>query len=133
MGPGEGLTHLFYDGACGFCSGAVRFAARRVTSPRIHFAPLGGETFERLVPPDRRAGLPDSLLVLTSEGGLLTRSGALIHLLHRMGPAWRLVGLLLTWVPVRLRDWVYDQVARRRPKGGACPRTSISGDSRFKP
>jgi predicted DCC family thiol-disulfide oxidoreductase YuxK len=133
MGPGQGLTHLFYDGRCGLCRGAVLFAAERDGSCLIHFAPLGGETFERLVPPSLRVGLPDSLMVLTSEGGLLTRSGAVIHLLHRMGPIWRLVGLLLTCIPVCLRDWVYDQVARRRPAGRPCSREFASGDPRFKP
>jgi predicted DCC family thiol-disulfide oxidoreductase YuxK len=133
MGPGQGLTHLFYDGSCGICRGAVRFVAKRNASCLIHFAPLGGETFERLISSDRRAGLPDSLVVLTPEGELLTRSGAVIHLLHRMGPNWRLMGLLLTWTPVHLRDWIYDQVARRRPAGRPCPREFISGDPRFKP
>ena len=133
MGPGQGLTHLFYDGSCGICLGAVRFATKRDASGLIHFAPLGGETFERLVSSDRRAGLPDSLVVLTPEGGLLTRSGAVIHLLQRMGPIWRLVGALLTWIPVGPRDWVYDLLARRRPTGRSCPRKFASDDPRFKP
>ena len=133
MGPGQGLTHLFYDGRCGICRGAVRFAAKWDASHLIRFAPLGGETFERLISSDRRVGLPDSLVVLTPEGGLLTRSEAVIHLLHRMGPPWRLVGFLLTWTPIHLRDWVYDQVARRRPAGRPCPRGFESSDPRFKP
>ena len=133
MGPGQGLTHLFYDGGCGACRGAVLFVAKRDGPHPIHFAPLGGETFERLVSSDRRAGLPDSLVVLTPEGGLLTRSGAVIHLLQRMGPIWRLVGVLLTWIPVGPRDWVYDLLARRRPTGRSCPRKFASDDPRFKP
>jgi predicted DCC family thiol-disulfide oxidoreductase YuxK len=133
MGPGQGLTHLFYDGGCGVCRGAVRFAAKRDVSHLLRFAPLGGATFEQLVPPGLRTGLPDSLVVLTPEGGLLTRSEAVIHLLHRMGPPWRLVGFLLTWTPIHLRDWVYDQVARRRPAGRPCPRGFESSDPRFKP
>jgi predicted DCC family thiol-disulfide oxidoreductase YuxK len=133
MGPGQGLTHLFYDGGCGICRGAVRFTAKRDAPHLIHFAPLGGETFGRLVSSDRRAGLPDSLVALTPEGGLLTRSGAVIHLLQRMGPFWRLVGVLLTWTPIHLRDWIYDQVARRRPAGRPCPREFPPSDLWFKP
>ena len=133
MGPGQGLTYLFYDGDCGICRGAAGFTAKRDASHLIHFAPLGGVTFKRLVPLDLRTGLPDSLVVLTPGGGLLTRSGAVIHLLHRMGPIWRLAGLLLTWIPIRLRDWIYDQVARRRPTGRPCPRGFAAGDPRFEP
>jgi predicted DCC family thiol-disulfide oxidoreductase YuxK len=133
MGPGQGLTYLFYDGDCGICRGAAGFTAKRDASHLIHFAPLGGVTFKRLVPLDLRTGLPDSLVVLTPGGGLLTRSGAVIHLLHRMGPIWRLVGVLLAWIPARPRDWVYDLVARQRPSGGPCPSNFASGDPRFKP
>ncbi len=133
MGPSQGLTRLFYDGNCGLCRGAVRFVARHERSGEIHFAPLGGETFECLVPPDLRAALPDSLVVLTPKGGLLCRTGAAIHLLHRMGPTWRLVGIMLAWIPVRPRDWVYDLVAHGRPTRQACPRDDVPNDDRFEP
>jgi predicted DCC family thiol-disulfide oxidoreductase YuxK len=131
MGPGQGLTRLFYDGTCGLCRSAVHFVVRRERSGLIHFAPLGGETFTLLIPPDRRAVLPDSLVVLTPEGGLLCRTAAVAHLLRQMGPAWRRVGVLLAWLPVRPCDWVYDWVARRRPARRACPRDDAAGDERF--
>ena len=133
VGPGQGVTHLFYDGACGLCCGMVRFVSKRVTSRPIQFAPLGGATFGRLIPPARRTGLPDSLVVLTAEGALLVRSGAVIHLLRQMGPIGRLAGGLLAWFPARPRDWAYDLVARMRPVGRACPRAVAPGDSRFRP
>lgn len=133
MGADQGLTRLFYDGGCGFCRGAVRFVARRDPSGRIHFAPLGGATFARLVPPEKRDGLPDSLLVLTPEGVLSTRSGAVIQLLRRMGPGWRWVGALLTAVPEPIRDAAYQWVARHRTTRAACPRDESTGDDRFEP
>ena len=52
-------------------------------------------TFERLVLPDLRVGLPDSLVV-APKGGLLTRSGAVIHLSSDgscVAPGGRPVGL----------------------------------------
>jgi predicted DCC family thiol-disulfide oxidoreductase YuxK len=131
VGPGQGLTHLFYDGGCGVCRGAVRFTAKRDRSRLIRFAPLGGETFERLVQSHLRAGLPDSIVILTPEGELLCRSGAVLHLLYRMGPMWHLVGILLSWIPVRLRDWSYDLLARWRPNGRACAAEAFLGDDRF--
>ena len=127
------MTRLFYDAGCGLCRGAVRQVARRDRCGGIRFAPLGGATFERLIPPASKAGLPDSLLVLTPQGDLLSRSQALIHLLRRMGPAWRLAGHLLTWVPPSLRDAAYDLVARRRIRRGACGRPDAVQDERFEP
>lgn len=111
----------------------MRFTARRDRSGGIRFAPLGGLTFERLIPAASKAGLPDSLLVLTPQGDLLCRSQAVIHLLRRMGPVWRMIGHLLAWIPHGLGDSIYDLVARRRPRARACRRLDAGQDGRFEP
>ena len=133
MGPGQGLTRLFYDGNCGLCRSAVRFVARHERSGGIRFAPLGGATFQRSVPAHLRAGLPDSLVVITADGSLLVLSEAVIHLLGRMGPGWRLVGALAIWVPKGLRDGAYRLMARMRPAGRTCETASSPLDERFEP
>jgi len=133
VGLDQGLTRLFYDGDCGLCGGAVRFVARQDRSSAIRFAPLGGETFARLVPPPQREGLPDSLVVLTPGGHLLTQSEAVIHLLRRMGPGWGLVGAVLTWMPKAPRDWVYGLIARGRKRLRPCARHTYARDTRFEP
>lgn len=131
VGPDQGLTHLFYDGGCGLCQRSVRFVAGREPSGQVHFAPLGGEAFQRLIPEATRNALPDSLLVRRSDGTLLARSGALIHLLGRMTPGWRLAGRVLAWLPEGLRDGAYDWVARRRRRGAACAWRQPASDPRF--
>ena len=131
------LSMVFYDGACGLCHRTVRFAiARDPDGSRFRFAALGGEAFRRRVPEPARAGLPDSIVVLTPHGRLLTRSGAVIHLLERIGGPWHLPGKLLGLVPRLLRDTGYDTVARvrhrlfRRP-AEACPVTPPTLRARF--
>ena len=91
---------VFYDGACGLCHRTVRFAIARDRDGRhFRFAALGGEAFRRLVPEALRAGLPDSIVVLTPGGALLARSAAVIHILERIGGPWRLTGRVLALVP----------------------------------
>lgn len=133
VGADQGLTRLFYDGGCGLCQGAVRFAARHDSSGVIRFAPLGGETFRRLVPDGVSAHLPDSLVVLTPSGQLLLASDAVIHLLGRMGPGWGWLGAVLARVPAGWRDAAYHGVARRRRRGEACPWAPPAGLDRFDP
>jgi predicted DCC family thiol-disulfide oxidoreductase YuxK len=133
MGADQGLTRLFFDGGCGLCRGAVRFVARHDKAGGIRFAPLGGETFERLIPARMRVELPDSMLVLTPEGGLLVQSEAVILLLGRMGPGWRRVGALLAWIPKPLRDAAYRLVARLRPAPRTCELGISRHDERFEP
>ena len=106
---------LYYDGGCALCHGAVRFAVSRDRGrPPVRFAPIGGESFERMVAARGRSALPDSLLVETAGGELLVRSEAVLHLLRRMSLPWRLAARLCRIVPRAIRDVVYDVVARHR-------------------
>jgi len=106
---------VFYDGACGLCHRTVRFAiARDRDGSRFRFATLRGETFRRLVPEPARAGLPDSIVVLTPDGQLLARSSAVVHILERIGRSWRLLGGLVGLIPRTIRDLSYDGIARIR-------------------
>lgn len=108
---------LLYDGHCGLCHGAVRFVlARDPSGEAFRFAPLGGNAFEAAVPEAQRAGLPDSMAVLTHGGDLLVQSDATIHVLRRLGGVWKILGAAIALVPRSLRDAVYDFVARRRKR-----------------
>ena len=86
--------------------------------------------------PSARAGLPDSIVVLTPDGSLLTRSGAIIHILKRLDRPWGWVGNVLRRVPRGIRDGAYDGIARvryrlfRKPTD-ACPVTPPELRARF--
>jgi predicted DCC family thiol-disulfide oxidoreductase YuxK len=106
---------VFYDGHCGLCHGAVKFVVKHDRSGNaFRFAPLQGATFEARVAPELRAGLPDSIIVLTADGVLLARSNAFLHILRRLGGGWAAVGGVLGVIPRPVRDAVYDFIARIR-------------------
>ena len=130
---------LFYDGHCGLCHRAVKFVLRRDCSGNaFRFAPLHGPTFQARVPAERRAGLPDSIMVLTAEGALLARSDALLHILRRLGGGWRISAGLLAAIPRPVRDAVYDFIARIRypifgRRDDVCPVAPPELRARFDP
>ena len=106
---------LFYDGHCALCHRAVKFVLKHDRSGRaFRFAPLQGETFQARVPPEQRATLPDSVVVLTADGGLLIQSNAFLHILRRLGGGWKFRAGVIGVVPRPLRDAVYNIVARIR-------------------
>lgn len=108
---------VFYDGHCGLCHAAVRWAASADREGRaFRYAPLGGETFRAKVPEQLRGTLPDSIVVLTGEGRLLIRSDAIVHMMKRLGGGWRAGGFVVALAPRFLRDLVYDGVARIRSR-----------------
>jgi predicted DCC family thiol-disulfide oxidoreductase YuxK len=107
--------YIFYDGHCGLCHRAVKFVLKHDrTESAFRFAPLQGETIKSLLSPEQRATLPDSFVVLTRDRTLLTRSNASLHVMLRLGGAWRSLANILNLVPRSFRDLVYDFVARVR-------------------
>jgi predicted DCC family thiol-disulfide oxidoreductase YuxK len=118
---------LFYDGTCGLCHWAVRFVIARDPSGRaFRFAPLDSDTFRAAAPESARASLPDSLVVQTQGGALLSKSAGVLHILERLGGFWRLVAAIGRTVPPALRDAAYDFIARIRHRlfarpAEACP------------
>jgi len=112
---------LFYDGGCGLCHRAVRFllAEDRAPGGAFRFAPLGGETFQATV--SRPADLPDSLVLVTDDGRILTRSRAVLHLGRRLGGLWRVMAGLVGLLPIALLDRAYDAVAHVRHRLFARP------------
>lgn len=112
---GKQTEMLFYDGHCGLCHHAVKFVLRHDPDGRaFRFAPLQGNTFQALVPRDRRAALPDSVVILTRDGALLVRSDAFLHIFRELGGAWKFLAAALALIPRPLRDAVYDFIARIR-------------------
>ena len=121
--PGERRPDwLFYDGHCGLCHGAVRFVLARDRRPYpFRFAPLHGETFLHIVPEATRRALPDSLVVVTRDGAILTRSAGMLYVAQQLGGVWRALAALGLVVPRPIRDMVYDAIARTRQHLFAAP------------
>jgi predicted DCC family thiol-disulfide oxidoreductase YuxK len=106
---------LFYDGHCALCHRSVKFVLKHDRSGKLfRFAPLQGPTFEAHVSAEKRAGLPDSVIVLTNEGVLLVRSDAFLHVLRQLGGGWRTLAAVIGVIPRALRDAAYDFIARVR-------------------
>jgi predicted DCC family thiol-disulfide oxidoreductase YuxK len=127
---------VFYDGECGLCHGSVLRLLKHDRRQVFRFAPLQGETFLRAISPEVRSQLPDSLVVLTSNGQVLVRSAAAIHVLRRLGHTW--AARLLWLVPKPLRDTLYDAIARHRTDLSArpsalCPIVPVDLRPRFLP
>ncbi|MGH2901913.1 MAG: thiol-disulfide oxidoreductase DCC family protein [Solirubrobacteraceae bacterium] len=106
---------VFYDGGCALCHHSVRFLlARDRDGSRFRFAPIGGARFRSELTEAERAGLPDAISVRTPDGRLLLRSTAALRLASRLGGLHAALARVFAWVPVGLRDVVYDAIARTR-------------------
>ena len=108
-------TLVFYDGHCGLCHGAVKFALQHdPDGSRFRFAPLQGATLRSELSPQVIAGLTDSIVVLGVNGSLLQQSDAVLFMLKEIGGGWRELGSFLSVVPRFLRNFLYRGVAKTR-------------------
>jgi predicted DCC family thiol-disulfide oxidoreductase YuxK len=123
VATGPRAERLFYDGDCGLCHRAVQFVLANDRQAVFRFAPLDSELFRAAVPEATRAGLPDSMVVVTGTGAVLTRSAAVLHIMRLLGGWWRPLAAAASIVPEAIRDWAYDRVAAVRRRLFAKPTT----------
>ncbi|WP_266075822.1 thiol-disulfide oxidoreductase DCC family protein [Haladaptatus caseinilyticus] len=104
---------LLFDGVCNLCNAIVRFTVRFDESGTFRFAPLQSEIGQELL---SRFDLPtddfDSF-VLVEGDDYATRSTAALRVCRRLDGPWPLL-YPFVYLPERLRDPVYDFVARHR-------------------
>ena len=135
--PVAQAERIFYDGPCGLCQRFVRFVVQQDRAgDKFRFAPLHGPTFESVVPVERRAALPDSMVVLARDDRLLIRSEGVIHVLRCLGGFWKFIAVAISIIPRPLRDAMYDFVTRIRHRlfgrvDNVCPVTPPELRARF--
>ena len=111
---------LHYDGECGVCHAAVRFALGEVptTAGTLSFRPMQCDFAD--VKHIASWRLEDG------SRGCFEKTDAVVRLLQASGGVWRVAATALRAVPRPMRDAVYDVMARVRRKiaarpAGLCP------------
>lgn len=122
---------LLFDGVCNLCSWAVRFVIARDPEGRIQFASLQSQTAEQLLTAhglqawqsltqsgfshhsDGAMTGPLMSVILLEAGQVSTKSTAVLRVCKHLRGLWPLL-YLLTAVPKRWRDGVYDYIAKHR-------------------
>lgn len=102
-------TIVFYDGDCGLCQRSIAFLYQADKKHKLLFAPLNGSTYQSLYQEPARM---DTVRVY-SHGKTYEKSRAFIELGSLLGGFYRAL-FLLKIIPAFIRDFVYDEVAKRR-------------------
>ena len=130
---------LLYDGTCGFCAASVAFVLRHERQHTLRFATLQGTVGSEILRRHPQLEGVDSMVwVDPTPGGhqetVFVRSAAALRAARYLGGAWSLLtaGNLL---PARLRDRIYDWIARHRHSlsahGTGCFVPTLEQASRF--
>ncbi|WP_062466803.1 thiol-disulfide oxidoreductase DCC family protein [Demequina maris] len=107
---------VIFDGDCGLCNGFVAWLLRHDRAGRFLIAGSAGEVGRAaLEASGLGTGIAASSIVVWDGGAGRVRTDALVRIARDLPWPWRAAGTMRI-VPRALRDAVYDQVARRRPR-----------------
>ncbi len=109
-----GKKVILFDGVCNLCNGAVQWVIRRDREDLFRFAPLQGEIAQKLAR-ERHidTGRIDSIVLIDPGVAYYVKSDAALEIARHL-KGYGFLPLLFSWLPARLRDGVYDLVARNR-------------------
>lgn len=122
---------VLYDGECGFCAFWVRFIIARDSAGYFLFAPLQSEVARTLRRDDTRD--PGDTVLVYIDGQLFSRSEAVVRIAKRLSFPWKWAALV-AYVPRRIRDRVYELVARNRHRwfsSTSCSMPDVEDRQRF--
>jgi len=104
---------LLFDGVCNLCNGLVQFVIKRDSKGKIRFAALQSQA-GRAFPKKHKLPIQElETLVLVKDGKALTKSSGALTLLRELGGVWSWFYIFMI-IPIPIRNWVYDLVARNR-------------------
>ncbi len=109
--PGERV--VLFDGVCKLCNGWVKFIIRHDRARLFKLAAVQSAEGQAIL---RWFGMPaDSFATLLYVEGrdLFVRSEAIARILRQLPAPWPLLALF-RFLPLSLRDWCYDRIARNR-------------------
>ena len=105
---------IVFDGVCVLCSAFARFVAERDGAGRIRFVAAQSSLGQALLAHNELDPVDLESNLLIEAGRASAKLEAVAGILRRLGWRWRLAANLILLPPPRLRDWLYDRVARNR-------------------
>jgi len=105
---------ILFDGVCNFCDASVQFIIKRDPAAHFLFTSLQSEKGLELT---KKYAIPEDVdsLVLIENGKAFTKSSAALRIAKKLDGLWHLFFLLIL-VPRKIRDGVYNYVAKNRYK-----------------
>ena len=129
----ETVKYVLYDGDCGFCNRSVAFILKNEKDPSIHFAPIQSDFTQELFAKNGWEAPNLSTFYFIQGDTKYERSVAAFEVLKHLKSPYRWLRMF-RFLPLRLTNWAYDQVAKRRQRisAGFCVIPTEAQRARFK-
>ncbi|CAL1403489.1 unnamed protein product [Linum trigynum] len=105
---------MLFDGVCNLCNGGVRFVRQNDQNRRIRYEALQSESGRNLLRRSGRAPDDISSVVLVEKDRSYVKSEAVMKIMEYIDLPFPQLAFFLQFVPLFVRDFVYDNVANNR-------------------
>lgn len=107
---------ILFDGVCNLCNASVNYVIKHDKKDVFRFAALQSEIGQHIVGEyNIDTSKIDSIILFSEEQKLSYKSTAALKIAKQLGFPRNLV-LVFIFVPVFIRNWVYDYIAKNRYK-----------------
>ncbi|KAF7145722.1 hypothetical protein RHSIM_Rhsim04G0187300 [Rhododendron simsii] len=103
-----------FDGVCNLCNGGVKFVCDNDRNGNIRFEALQSEAGKKLLRRSGRASDDISSVVLVEKERSYIKSEAVMKIMEYINLPFPQLALFLQFIPLFIRDFVYDNVANNR-------------------
>lgn len=105
---------MLFDGVCNLCNGGVKFVRGNDRKRNIRFEALQSEAGKKLLQRSGRAPDDISSVVLVEKDRSYIKSEAVLKIMEYINLPFPQLALFLQFIPLFIRDFVYDNVADNR-------------------
>ncbi|QCE08885.1 DCC family protein At1g52590, chloroplastic [Vigna unguiculata] len=105
---------MLFDGVCNLCNGGVKFVRDNDRNKTIRYEALQSEAGKMLLRRSGRAPDDISSVVLVENDRSYIKSEAVLKIMEYIDLPFPQIAILLQFVPLFIRDFVYDNVANNR-------------------
>ena len=102
---------IFFDGYCNLCNSTVSFLFKIDKKHTFYFSSLQSKTAAENLP-QQDLGLDTIVLLVGSEKSY--RSTAILRIFYELGGSYTILAMVLSVLPTKLRDWIYNLIAKNR-------------------
>jgi len=106
---------IIYDGICNFCNGAVSFIIKRDPYRKFVFTPIHSNFAQNLIKKYNLQDIGTDTVFLIKDGRCSYKTEAALEIAKELSGYWHLFNIFKI-IPIRLRDSIYDLIAKNRYK-----------------
>ena len=104
---------VVFDGVCVLCNAMVQFIIRRDAAASFHFMTAQSKTGEALYARLGKKRRDYETYFFIADGVVYQKFDAFLAVMAQLGWPWRVFAILKP-LPLPLKNWMYDRVARNR-------------------